>query len=146
MNYNIKFNFKSIKACFIAFCMLAAFSSLNAQTPTYQLSSHILDISKGQPVADVVIRLEKLNEKTKIWSFVEEKRTDKNGRIGDFLETNKANIGIYKLTYYTNDYFKLDKIESFYPFIEVVFQMKDSNHYHVPITLSPFGYSTYRGN
>ena len=117
-----------------------------AQEKTYQLSSHILDVSKGLPAAGVSIKLEQYQDKTRTWSFVEEKRTDKNGRIGDFLETNKANIGIYKLTYYTNDYFKLDKIESFYPFIEVVFQMKDSNHYHVPITLSPFGYSTYRGN
>jgi hydroxyisourate hydrolase len=90
--------------------------------------------------------LEKLNEKTNVWAFVEDKRTDKNGRVGDFLETSKTNVGVYKLTYFTSDYFKQQKSESFYPFIEVVFQMKDANYYHVPITLSLFGYSTYRGN
>jgi 5-hydroxyisourate hydrolase len=77
---------------------------------------------------------------------VDEKITDKNGRITDFLSNEKANSGIYKLTYFVNDYFKKDKIESFYPFIEVVFEIKDAKHYHVPITLSAFGYATYRGN
>lgn len=117
-----------------------------AQKGTFQLSSHILDVSKGKPANDVSIKLEKYNEQTKIWSFVDEKKTDLNGRITDFLRSENSNLGIYKLTYYTSDYFKKDNIESFYPFIEVVFQIKDKNHYHVPITLSAFGYSTYRGN
>jgi len=117
-----------------------------AQTSKHQLSSHILDISKGMPASNVSIKLEKMNEKTKAWTFIEEKKTDKNGRITDFLSTEKDNKGIYKLTYFTSDYFKENKTESFYPFIEVVFQIKDNSHYHVPITLSAFGYSTYRGN
>ena len=87
-----------------------------AQNKNYQLSSHILDVSKGTPASNISIKLE------------------------------NSNLGIFKLTYYTSDYFKLNNTESFYPFIEVVFQIKDQNHYHVPITLSAFGYSTYRGN
>jgi 5-hydroxyisourate hydrolase len=78
--------------------------------------------------------------------LVDEKITDVNGRITDFLNSEKSNIGIYKLIYFTNDYFKKNNVESFYPFIEVVFQIKDEKHYHVPITLSAFGYATYRGN
>lgn len=117
-----------------------------AQEKTYQLSSHILDVSKGLPAAGVMIKLEQYHENTKTWSFVEEKITDKNGRIPDFLSNEKSNLGIYRLTYYVSDYFKKENIESFYPFIEVVFEIKDKNHYHVPITLSAFGYSTYRGN
>ena len=117
-----------------------------AQKGTFQLSSHILDVSKGMPATGVSIKLEKYNEKNKTWSFVDEKVTDANGRITDFLSSEKSNLGIYKLTYFTSDYFKKDNLESFYPFIEVVFQIKDQNHYHVPITLSAFGYSTYRGN
>lgn len=78
--------------------------------------------------------------------MIEEKVTDANGRISDFLSSERSNNGIYKLTYLTADYFKSQNIESFYPFIEVVFQINDSKHYHVPITLSAFGYSTYRGN
>ncbi len=117
-----------------------------AQKNSYQLSSHILDISKGTPAAEVSIKLEKLNEQTNLWSFVDEKKTDQNGRITDFLGVEKSNLGIYKLTFLTAAYFKRSNLESFYPFIEVVFQIKDESHYHVPITLSAFGYSTYRGN
>ena len=126
----------------IAIFTTAAF----AQKKEYQLSSHILDISKGMPASGVTIKLEKYNETTKTWSFVDERKTDKAGRVSDFLESGKNNHGIYKLTFLTQPYFKLSNIESFYPFVEVVFQIKDSNHYHVPITLSAFGYSTYRGN
>ena len=117
-----------------------------AQENKFQLSSHILDISKGMPASDVSIRLEKYNEEAKTWSFVDEKITDKNGRVHDFLKSDKSNLGIYKLTFFVSDYFKKNNIESFYPFIDVVFQIKDQNHYHVPITLSAFGYGTYRGN
>lgn len=127
--------------------ILAMFSTVFfAQKNNFQLSSHILDVSKGIPVSGVTIKLEKYNEETKIWSFIDEKKTDMNGRITDFLNSEQSNLGIYKLTYFTSDYFKRSGIESFYPFIEVVFQIKDQNHYHVPITLSAFGYSTYRGN
>ncbi len=117
-----------------------------AQKNNYQLSSHILDVAKGTPATGVTIKLEKYNEQTKAWLFVDEKVTDENGRIADFLKSGKSNLGIYKLTYFTSEYFKKEGTESFYPFIEVVFQIKDENHYHVPITLSAYGYSTYRGN
>jgi 5-hydroxyisourate hydrolase len=115
-----------------------------SQTKTFQLSSHILDISKGMPATGVPIRLEKMDKNS--WSVIEEKITDKNGRISDFLSSEKSNEGIYKLTYLTAEYFKSQNIQSFYPFIEVVFEIKDNKHYHVPITLSAYGYSTYRGN
>jgi len=118
-----------------------------SQSKTFQLSSHILDISKGMPASGVPIRLEKMDTNKKTWSVIEEKVTDANGRITDFLSSDRSNnVGIYKLTYLTADYFKRQNIESFYPFIEVVFEIKDSKHYHVPITLSAYGYSTYRGN
>lgn len=123
-----------------------ASSFLFAQSTTYQLSSHILDVSKGSPAVGVAIKLEKFSEGSKTWTVVEEKNTDDNGRITDFLPSNKDNLGIYKLTYFTSPYFKKNNTESFYPYIEVVFQIKDKNHYHVPITLSAYGYSTYRGN
>lgn len=119
-------------------------SVLKAQT--YQLSSHILDISTGLPAPKVPVKLAKWNEKDEIWTAVDQKNTDENGRIKDFLEQSKFTTGIYKLTFLVADYFKSKNVTSFYPFIEVVFEIKDNKHYHVPITLSPFGYSTYRGN
>ncbi len=83
-----------------------------------------------------------------LWVFADERLTDSNGRVKDFLERTPGSdhTGIYQLTYYVQPYFEADHIESFYPFIQVVFEIKDNKHYHVPITLSPFGYSTYRGN
>ena len=135
-----------MKNGFLTFAFLLLATLTFAQEKTYQLSSHILDISKGAPAAGVTIQLEKMDSDTKKWIFVDKKVTDKNGRIGDFLPSGNENKGIYKLTYLVSDYFKKSNTESFYPFIEVVFQIKDGNHYHVPITLSAFGYSTYRGN
>lgn len=127
--------------------LFAISSNLSAQTNnTYQLSSHILDITKGMPAEGVIVQLEKLGKDHKTWSFVDEKTTDKNGRIGDFLKTDKNNEGIYKLIFQVANYFKTNNTESLYPFIEVVFQIKGHDHFHVPIVLSPFGYSTYRGS
>ncbi|MFC3562937.1 hydroxyisourate hydrolase [Pedobacter jamesrossensis] len=116
------------------------------QIPKYQLSSHILDVSSGMPASGVTVQLEKLDQRTKVWSFVDKKVTDAQGRITDFLEQREQNKGIYKLTFFIKEYFSSRKTESFYPFIEVVFQIQDEKHYHVPITLSAYGYSTYRGN
>lgn len=118
-----------------------------AQERQYQLSSHILDITSGHPAPGVRIILSKQSE-DQSWKVLEEKTTDENGRVKDFLEqkNNEAHKGIYKLTYYVGPYFEQQARESFYPFIEVVFEIKDGSHYHVPITLSPYGYSTYRGS
>lgn len=118
-----------------------------AQKNEYYLSSHILDIDKGKPAPNVRIELYNMN-KSGDWEILESRYTDTNGRVKDFLE-KKASFnpeGIYKLKYYTADYFNKNKIESFYPYIEVIFKISDKSHYHVPITLSPFGYSTYRGS
>lgn len=127
--------------------VFALFTSvIFAQAKDFQLSSHILDIGLGQPAPGVSVKLEKMQQDTKMWSYVAEKITDKSGRIPDFLPSKQDNKGVYRLTFMVADYFAAKKTESFYPFIEVVFQIQDANHYHVPITLSPFGYSTYRGN
>lgn len=128
------------------FALISATAFGQNTEKTYQLSSHILDVSKGMPASGVTIKLEKYNEATKTWTSVEEKVTDKNGRVPNFLSNDKSNLGIYKLTYLTSEYFKKMKMESFYPWVEVVFELKDGEHYHVPITLSAYGYSTYRGN
>lgn len=127
--------------------MVVLTSCTFAQETKYQLSSHILDITQGKPATNVKIRLSK-QEKNGKWTTIDEKITDENGRIKNFLKDEKDvnHQGIYKLTYYTAPYFKGLEQESFYPFIEVVFELKDNNHYHVPLTLSAFGYSTYRGN
>ena len=127
--------------------LLIFFSAFIQAQEKYQLSSHILDISQGKPAPNVKIALSKQDENQN-WVLIDEKYTDNNGRIKDFLkeESNKNNNGVYKLTFYITPYFEKLKQKTFYPFIEVVFEIKDTQHYHIPITLSPYGYSTYRGN
>ncbi|EPR0950491.1 hydroxyisourate hydrolase [Campylobacter coli] len=115
----------------------------------YQLSTHILDINSGQPASNVKVELYNLDQNRQ-WVKISEKFTKKNGRIADFLpyeKTENRSFGVYKLKFYTKDYYISHKVDSFYPFVEVSFELlKDQKHYHVPITLSPFGYSTYRGS
>ena len=127
--------------------LLIFFSAFIQAQEKYQLSSHILDISQGKPAPNVKIALSKQDENQN-WVLRDEKYTDNNGRIKDFLkeESNENNNGVYKLTFYITPYFEKLKQKTFYPFIEVVFEIKDNQHYHIPITLSPYGYSTYRGN
>lgn len=127
--------------------LMMSLSSVMAQDKVYQLSSHILDINTGRPAQGVKIVLSKLSGENN-WSVMEERTTDGNGRVRDFLEkrTGVYNRGVYKLTYYVAPYFESQAQDTFYPFIDVVFEIKDDSHYHVPITLSPYGYSTYRGS
>lgn len=136
-----------MKKTIILLTLLLFAGLASAQEKQYQLSSHILDIAQGKPVPNVMIRLSKMNQE-KVWITIDEKVTDKNGRIKNFLQEDKGvnNQGVYKLTYFTQPYFDRLDVKSFYPFIEVVFALTDDSHYHVPITLSPFGYSTYRGS
>ncbi len=115
----------------------------------YQLSTHILDINSGQPASNVKVELYNLDQNRQ-WVKISEKFTKKNGRIADFLpyeKTENRSFGVYKLKFYTKDYYISHKVDSFYPFVEVSFELlKDQKHYHIPITLSPFGCSTYRGS
>ncbi|MBP2279234.1 5-hydroxyisourate hydrolase [Psychrobacter sp. PL15] len=126
---------------------MTATASYAADQDAYQLSSHILDISTGKPAPDVNVRLmqQQINGS---WKLLDTQKTGANGRIGEFLpnEGNIDNDGTYKLIFETTPYFRNQGLESFYPYVEVNFNVKGDNHYHVPITLSPYGYSTYRGS
>lgn len=106
----------------------------------YQLSTHILDINSGQPASNVKVELYNLDQNRQ-WVKISEKFTKKNGRIADFLpyeKTENRSFGVYKLKFYTKDYYISHKVDSFYPFVEVSFELlKDQKHYHIPITLSP---------
>ena len=135
-----------MKKLIFSFALVLISTFAFAQSKDYQLSTHILDISKGLPASGVSIKLEKMNMTTKMWEAVDEKTTDASGRIPNFLKNDKDNSGIYKFTFMTKPYFQKNHEESFYPFIEVVFEIKGKTHFHVPITLSAYGYSTYRGS
>ncbi len=111
-----------------------------------QITSHILDTSAGRPAAGVPISL--LQRQGDGWVLLGSGSTNDDGRVADFTGTDDVlAAGTYKLTFYLSDYYASHKQSSFYPFVDVVFEIEgDGQHYHVPLLLNPFGYSTYRGS
>lgn len=110
-----------------------------------QLTTHILDTTQGKPAAGVQIVLYQLQNTD--WKEIVRGFTNNDGRISDWLPKNELlPAGQYKLKFETGDYYKQLLIHSFYPYVEVVFSITSSSHYHVPLLLNPFGYSTYRGS
>nr|XP_031828128.1 serine/threonine-protein phosphatase 6 regulatory subunit 3-like [Nomia melanderi] len=112
-----------------------------------RISTHVVDTSKGLPVGGLQVSLYKLMDGR--WTFLNESNTFPNGRCLDLVDNMKANFtaGRYKIHFDVDKYFTLRRIETMYPFIEIVFDVKDpAAHYHIPVLLSPFGYSTYRGS
>lgn len=129
----------------LAITATASYAAVDKES--YQLSSHILDISTGKPAPNVNVKL-MMQDKTGSWKLLGTEKTDESGRINDFLPNADGvnHDGTYKLIFETTPYFRNQGLESFYPYVEVNFNIKGGNHFHVPITLSPYGYSTYRGS
>jgi len=110
-----------------------------------QITTHVLDINRGLPCKGIQVNLcQKIKDD---WKVIGEEETDSNGRCKSFLaEGEKLQGGIYRLRFETQEYFSLKGEVSFYPYIDIIFQLDESgSHYHVPLLLSAFGYSTYRG-
>ncbi len=110
-----------------------------------QVTTHILDTSKGKPAWGVTITLfEKVGTE---WLEVAKGITNKDGRISNLLkEEELLPFAIYKLSFDTKHYFDATEVETFYPIVDIVFEIKTEEHYHIPLLLSSFGYSTYRGS
>lgn len=96
------------------------------------LSTHILDTGSGRPAADVHVRLELHDDG---WRTIAEGRTNADGRISGW---DTPEPGVYRLVF--------DVDGEFYPEVTVAFRVTDDSHYHVPLLISPYGYSTYRGS
>lgn len=111
------------------------------------ITTHILDISLGKPAAGVSIMLEHETQQEG-WQLAAKGVTDADGRLRLLQEQDELfPTGHYRLTFDTGAYFAGRQIESFYPQVTVTFTVRDAaQHYHVPLLLSPFGYSTYRGS
>ena len=112
-----------------------------------RITTHILDVSRGRPAAGVAVTLEAQTEAGD-WRTLGRGRTDADGRLKSLTgEGASLNEGVYRLTFATGDYFASLGVETFYPHAVVVFRVRDAaEHYHVPLLVSPFGYSTYRGS
>ncbi|CAH1268196.1 5-hydroxyisourate hydrolase-like isoform X2 [Branchiostoma lanceolatum] len=114
---------------------------------TSPITTHVLDTSLGRPAADVPVKLFRRGERIgQEWSQVSSGQTNSDGRCNGLL--NSLEAGVYKITFETATYFNKNGIRQyFYPHIDIVFEIHDpSQHYHVPLLLNPFGYSTYRGS
>jgi len=110
------------------------------------ISTHVLDISRGRPAEGVPITLEK-KDLSGGYAPVNAGRTDADGRVKGLVPEGTLTAGTYRITFDTGAYFAALDVEAFYPEASVVFVIRDAEaHYHVPLLLSAFGYSTYRGS
>lgn len=108
-----------------------------------QLTTHILDTSLGRPAAGVFVALYQGTSDENIAYGT----TNADGRIPDLLPLGQRLVpGIYRLQFLIGDYFKNQGVTTFYPFVDIWFHVADDSHYHVPLLLNPFGFSTYRGS
>lgn len=109
------------------------------------ISTHVLDLVRGEGGKNLPVTLS-IKEQDGMWRRIASAQTDENGRVRSFGDTLRIEPGLYKLTFDMSDESKPTH-SSFFPEIDIVFRVTDpSLHFHVPVVLSPYGYSTYRGN
>ena len=117
------------------------FSLISTAAYAEGISTHVLDIANGVGREGVPVTLSMQNGENS-WTDIGSAMTGENGRIESFGEGVTVEEGVYKLTFDMSE-----DGETFFPEIDVVFNVEDpEEHYHVPVIVSPFGYSTYRGN
>jgi 5-hydroxyisourate hydrolase len=110
------------------------------------ITTHVLDTALGRPASGVGVRLERLGQGGET-SLLAQGVTDEDGRITDLLSPGSLRPAVYRITFEIAAYFRATGQRGFYPEAAVVFEVEDTgSHYHVPLLLSPFGYSTYRGS
>ncbi len=111
-----------------------------------QISTHILDLMRGQPVQGLPIRLEQ-QDASGNWRILNSARTDQDGRCRQLLPDDRILPGLYRLSFDTASYFVSQKISALYPVVEVTFQVREGeSQFHIPLLLSANGYTTYRGS
>jgi 5-hydroxyisourate hydrolase len=110
-----------------------------------RITTHVLDTSRGKPASGVAITLEKKGPSG--FALVGQGSTDADGRLKTLLAEGALERAIYRITFDTGSYFAALGVEGFYPEASITFEVREpSEHYHVPLLLNPFGFSTYRGS
>jgi 5-hydroxyisourate hydrolase len=109
------------------------------------ITTHILDTSVGKPARGVPVELfRRLGDD---WQRVGTGVTDDDGRLKTLSAPGPLEAGVWKLRFDTGAYFTRAGLKAFYPWVEVTFEVESGlSHYHVPLLLSPWGFSTYRGS
>ena len=112
-----------------------------------RISTHVLDTAKGKPAAGVPVRLERQDSSGK-WFPLGSGQTDRDGRCAQLLPDGATLVeGVCRLTFDTANYFAACGVEGLYPVVEILFRIKSGeSHFHIPLLLSPNGYTTYRGS
>jgi len=113
------------------------------------ITTHVLDVSLGRPASGVSLSLARATSGAQPPTFVElaQGTTDADGRATQLLAQGSLEAGTYRIRFEVLPYFARDGRASFYPHVDIVFVVAAlDEHYHVPLLLSPFGYSTYRGS
>lgn len=106
------------------------------------ITTHVLDLASGAPAFGVRVRLERVDSGT----LVGEQTTDEDGRVRGLTTAGLEPIR-YRLIFDTGAYWRARGIDAFFPVTTIEFEVSDPTlHYHVPLLMSPFGYSTYRGS
>jgi 5-hydroxyisourate hydrolase len=113
-----------------------------------RVTTHVLDTSVGRPAEGVPVWLERSAPDGGGWEQVGRGTTDADGRLGDLAPDGRRLAGgRYRLSFDTAAYFTRSGRRAFYPEVSIVFAIEDEeDHYHVPLLLNPYGYSTYRGS
>lgn len=107
------------------------------------ITTHILDVARGKPASGVKIDLEFFDGE---WKKFGSAITNEDGRVSKWDQDVHCKPGTFRLTFFTQNYFENLKQKSFYPQVTIAFEADADEHYHVPLLLSPYGYSTYRGS
>jgi 5-hydroxyisourate hydrolase len=132
-------------ASVLSFSVSAA-EKTNMENMRNPVSVHILDQGNGKPATDVVVTLER---KEGIgWLPLSSSVTDSDGRVNAlYPKASPLSAGVYRITFKTGDYFKQHNQPTFFPEIPIVVELSAvDQHYHIPLLVSPFGYSSYRGS
>ena len=109
------------------------------------ITTHVLDLATGKPAAGVrvVLTLIADGQRTHVGAGV----TDPDGRLKDLVASAPFNAGVFELTFETGSYFMAHGVHPFHPRVSVTVEVTDPDqHYHVPLLISPYGYTTYRGS
>jgi 5-hydroxyisourate hydrolase len=110
------------------------------------LSTHVLDAAGGRPAGGVAVRLERQGPDG-AWTELASGRTGPDGRLSGWLPDGEPGAGVHRLSFGTGAYFAARGVPALYPEVTVTFEVRDpAEHYHLPVLVSPFAYTTYRGS